>query len=188
MKKAQSFVPEDVLIEKLARRDQQAFHWLYDQYSGALYGVVLKIVRDEEQAKDLLQDIFIKIWKNLEGYDPQKGRLFTWLLNIARNSAIDALRSGRSGANATNSISIQPDAENVYIVDRQHNTTQPDPDWIGIREEVNKLRPERKQLIDMVYFEGYTHEEVANQLNIPLGTVKTRIRSALQELKQLFKL
>ncbi|AQG78402.1 RNA polymerase sigma factor [Spirosoma montaniterrae] len=183
MKRQSSLVSESVLIEKLNRRDQQAFQWLYDQYSPALYGVVLRIVRDEDQAQDLLQDIFVKIWKNLDSYDAAKGRLFTWMLNVARNTAIDSLRARKSQPFGA----IRTDEENVHIVDRQHNTEQPNPEHIGIQEIVSQLRPERKQLIDLVYFAGYTHEEAAEELNLPLGTVKTRIRAALQELKQLFK-
>ncbi|GAB3694457.1 sigma-70 family RNA polymerase sigma factor [Spirosoma flavus] len=183
VKRQSSLVSEDVLIEKLARRDRQAFQWLYDQYSPALYGVVLRIVREEEQAQDLLQDIFVKIWKSLDAYDASKGRLFTWLLNIARNTAIDSLRARKTQPSGA----IRTDDENVHIVDRQHNTEQPNPDHIGIREVVDQLRPDRRQLIDLVYFGGYTHEEAADALKLPLGTVKTRVRAALQELKQLFK-
>ncbi|MDB5242271.1 MAG: polymerase subunit sigma-70 [Spirosoma sp.] len=183
VKRQSSLVSESVLIEKLNQRDQLAFQWLYDQYSPALYGVVLRIVRDEEQAEDVLQDIFIKIWKNLDAYDAGKGRLFTWLLNVARNTAIDALRARKT--HPTNAI--RTDEDNVHIIDRQHNTEQPNPEHIGIQEIVSQLRPERKQLIDLVYFAGYTHEEAAEELNLPLGTVKTRVRAALQELKSLFK-
>ncbi len=186
VKRASPFVTEEVLIEKLNRRDQQAFQWLYDQYSAALYGVVLKVVHDDELAKDLLQDIFVKIWKNLDNYDPQKGRLFTWLLNVARNTAIDALRSSRSSSRPGLAKTIRTDEDTVHIVDGQHHTLQPNSDTIGLQEIVGKLRPDRRQLIDLVYFEGFTHEEAAETLNLPLGTVKTRIRSALQELKQLF--
>ncbi|QJW88965.1 sigma-70 family RNA polymerase sigma factor [Spirosoma taeanense] len=185
MKRQSSLVSESILIEKLTQRDEQAFHWLYDQYSPALYGVVLRIVRDEEHAQDLVQDIFVKIWKNLDSYDASKGRLFTWMLNVARNTAIDALRAQKTQPSSSNAI--RTDEDNVHIVDRQHHTEQPNSDYIGVQEVVNQLRPERKQLIDLVYFGGYTHEEAADKLNLPLGTVKTRIRAALQELKQLFK-
>ncbi|KAB7731112.1 sigma-70 family RNA polymerase sigma factor [Rudanella paleaurantiibacter] len=186
MKRTSPFVSEAVLIEKLNRRDEQAFHWLYDQYSPALFGVIRKIVHDDEQARDLLQDAFIKIWNNLDSYDASKGRLFTWLLNVARNTAIDNLRSAKASSRPNPANAIHTDAENVYIVDRQHQTEPENIDHIGMREVVDKLRPERKMLIDLVYFNGYTHEEAAEVLNLPLGTVKTRVRSALQELKQFF--
>jgi RNA polymerase sigma factor (sigma-70 family) len=182
VKRTKPLVSEDVLIEKLKKRDQQAFQWLYDQYAPALYGVVKTIVRDEEQAKDLLQDIFVKIWKNLDSYDPAKGRLFTWLLNVSRNTAIDALRARKTSP----TDAIRADEEPVYLIDRQHNTSQPNPEHIGLKDVVEQLRPERKVLIDLVYFAGYTHEEAAETLGLPLGTVKTRVRSALQELKKFF--
>lgn len=185
MKRQSALVSESVLLEKLIQRDEQAFHWLYDQYSPALYGVILRIVRDEDLAQDLVQDVFVKIWKNLDSYDSKKGRLFTWMLNVARNTAIDALRAGKTQPSSANAI--RTDEDTVHIVDRQHNTEQPNPDHIGIKDVVSQLRPERRQLIDLVYFGGYTHEEAADELNLPLGTVKTRIRAALQELKQLFK-
>lgn len=186
MKRTQPFVSEAVLIEKLSRRDQQAFHWLYDQYASALFGVIRKIVHDEEQARDLLQDTFIKIWNNLDAYDASKGRLFTWLLNVARNTAIDSLRSAKAGSRPNSAHAIHTDAENVFIVDKQHQADPVNIEHIGVQDIVSKLRPERKMLIDLVYFNGYTHEEAAEVLNLPLGTVKTRIRSALQELKQFF--
>lgn len=186
MKRTQPFVSESVLIEKLGRRDPQAFQWLYDQYSAALYGVLLKIVQEEEQAEDLLQEAFIKIWNNLDAYDATKGRLFTWLLNITRNTAIDSIRASKAAHRPNPNKAIRTDEDNVYIIDGQHNTPPANPDHIGVKEVVGQLRPDRKELIDLVYFKGYTHEEAAETLNLPLGTVKTRIRAALQELKQLF--
>ncbi len=186
LKRTQPFVSETVLIEKLGLRDQQAFHWLYDQYSPALFGVIRKIVHDDEQARDLLQDSFIKIWNNLDAYDASKGRLFTWLLNVARNTAIDSLRAAKASSRPNPANAIHTDAENVFIVDSQHQTDPANIEHIGMKDIVGQLRPERKLLIDLVYFSGYTHEEAAEVLNLPLGTVKTRIRSALQELKQYF--
>jgi RNA polymerase sigma factor (sigma-70 family) len=185
-KRARPFVAEEVLLEKLKQRDQQAFQWLYDQYSAALFGVILKVVREEEQARDVLQDSFVKIWRNLDSYDPNKGRLFTWLLNVARNAAIDALRASVANNKPSTAKTIHPDTDTVHLVDRQQSTPPVNSDHIGLKEVVETLRPERKQLIDLVYFGGYTHEEAAEELGLPLGTVKTRIRSALQELKQLF--
>lgn len=186
MKRSQPLLSEEALVEKLGQRDEKAFQWLYDKYSAALYGVVLKVVKDDDQAQDLLQDIFIKIWKNLDSYDAEKGRLFTWMLNVARNTAIDSLRSKRANQQSNTISAIHPESDSVHIIDRQHNTLQPNTDNIGMREIVEQLRPERKQLIDLVYFEGYTHEEAAEALNLPIGTVKTRVRSALQELKKIF--
>lgn len=186
LKRPSPLSDESVLVDKLLRRDQQAFQWLYENYSAALYGVLLKIVREEEQAQDLLQEVFVKIWSNLSSYDTQKGRLFTWMLNIARNTAIDSIRSSKAMGRPASAQTISTDDEGTYSVDRQYAVAPENTDFIGLKEVLNRLRPERKQLIDLVYFNGYTHEEAAEELALPLGTVKTRIRSALQELKQLF--
>jgi RNA polymerase sigma factor (sigma-70 family) len=178
---------ESVLVEQLLQRDEAAYRWLYTHYSAALYGVLLKVVREEEQAQDLLQEVFIKIWNNLSSYDTQKGRLFTWMLNIARNTAIDAVRAGKAMSRPSPAQTLDTDVAGTFAVDREYAIAPENPEHIGLREVVQQLRPERKQLIDLVYFGGYTHEEAADELGLPLGTVKTRIRSALQELKALFK-
>ncbi|MEZ0485561.1 RNA polymerase sigma factor [Fibrella aquatica] len=186
MKRSSPLSDESVLVEQLLKRDDKAFQWLYEHYSAALYGVLLKIVREEEQAQDLMQEVFIKIWNNLGSYDTQKGRLFTWMLNIARNAAIDSIRSGKAMSRPASAQTISTDDDGTYAVDRQHAVPPENTDFIGLKDVVDQLRPERRQLIDLVYFNGYTHEEAAEELSLPLGTVKTRIRSALQELKQLF--
>lgn len=186
LKRSTLLSDESVLVEQLLKRDDKAFQWLYEHYSAALYGVLLKIVREEEQAQDLMQDVFVKIWNNLSSYDTQKGRLFTWMLNIARNTAIDSIRSGKAMSRPASAQTISTDDEGTYTVDRQYAVAPENTDFIGLKDVVGQLRPERRQLIDLVYFGGYTHEEAAEELSLPLGTVKTRIRSALQELKQLF--
>ncbi|MFC6194623.1 RNA polymerase sigma factor [Dyadobacter subterraneus] len=170
---------EEELVVALKRNERAAFEFLYDHYSGALFNIICKTLRDEERAADVLQESFLKIWKNIASYNPEKGRLFTWILNIARNGAIDAARvEGRKP--------VMDDIENRSVqnepdVSEELNTTSSE-----IKSIVNMLRPERKILIDMAYFQGYTHEEISEELQIPLGTVKSRIRTALQELKQYF--
>ncbi|WP_266366904.1 RNA polymerase sigma factor [Tellurirhabdus rosea] len=181
MKHSYPPLSEERLVEQLRQRNEQAFHQLYDQYSPALYGVVCRIVREEEIARDVLQDAFVKIWRNIGSYDASKGRLFTWLLNIARNTAIDSLRTSHPAESIQNGDNV------VYTIDRQVHTTQPNPDHMDVSDKVGQLKPERQELIDLVYFKGYTHEEAADLLGLPLGTVKTRVRAALQDLKKIFK-
>jgi RNA polymerase sigma-70 factor (ECF subfamily) len=168
---------EESLVTLLKQKDKSAFSYLYDNYSGALYGIVLKILnRDEETAQDILQEAFVKIWKNLERFDAGKGTLFTWMLNITRNTAIDKLRSIKN-------ISIQSIDNNVHIVDRHHQHEMGE-DKIGLKDVVNKLKPEHKTMIDLAYYGGYTQEEISEKLKMPLGTVKTRARAALIELRK----
>ena len=166
----------------MKNKDQAAFARLYDSYSGAIYSIILQIVNDEELANDILQEVFINIWRKIEMYDAEKGRLFTWMLNIARNASIDMLRS-RGYRNSRKNQSIQ---ENVDIT-VPGNTEQMNIDSIGLKKLLEKLKPEQRVLIDLSYFKGYTHEEIAEQENIPLGTVKTRIRNALIQLREILK-
>jgi len=181
LKRLLSPFTEDELVARLREQDETGFRYLYDHYSPALFGIICRIVQDEEQAQDVLQEVFVKIWRNIRHYDSQKGRLFTWMLNIARNTSIDTLRTARD------TQSIQSDSSIVYTIDQQQATLQPKADYLDVPDKVNQLKPERQEVIDLVYFKGYTHEEAAERLNLPLGTVKTRVRAALQDLKKLFK-
>lgn len=168
------------LTLQLRQRDRRAFEVLYDRYSAALYGVVMRIVQIEEMAEDVLQETFIKIWRNAESYDDSRGTLFTWMLNIARNAALDKLRSSEHRQRKTNRS-----IENlVGEIDREQNSNY-NPEVIGLREFVLKLKPDQQQLIDLIYYQGFTQSEAADELGIPLGTVKTRVRSALIRLREL---
>ncbi len=167
---------ESELVELLKQRDNRAFNYLYEHYSGALYGIILPIVMETEIANDVLQEVFVNIWRKMESYDPLKGRLFTWMLNIARNASIDMLRS----SSFRNSRKNQPLMETVNwsTVAQTQNI-----DNIGLRKVLDKLKDEQRTLVELAYFKGYTHEEIAEIENIPLGTVKTRIRTALIQLR-----
>ena len=171
---------EQELVVALKAKDEQAFSYLYDHYSGSLYSIVLQIVKSPEIASDVLQEIFINIWRRIDTYDPVKGRLFTWMLNISRNASIDMLRS----KNYQNSQKNQEITDNVYGNDQ---VTQTSIDSIGLTKFLGKLRPELRVLIELAYFKGYTHDEIAQIEDIPLGTVKTRIRNALLQLREYLR-
>lgn len=171
---------ETELVFLLKERDQSAFGYLYDNYSGALFNIVLAIIPDRELASDVLQEVFVKIWRQVELYDASKGRLFTWMMNIARNASIDVLRS----KSYNNSQQNRELTENVYA---NAGTTVTNTDRIGLRKVVHSLKDEYKILVELSYFEGYTQDEISKMLNIPLGTVKTRLRNALLQLRELVK-
>ncbi len=170
---------EQDLITALKAKDDQAFSFLYDNYSGSLYSIILQIVKMPEVASDVLQEVFVIIWRKIESYDPIKGRLFTWMLNISRNASIDMLRS----KNYQNSKKNQQITDNVY----GGNQVTQNIDSIGLTKFLGKLRPEQRVLIELAYFKGYTHDEIAQLESIPLGTVKTRIRNALLQLREYLK-
>lgn len=169
---------QDQYIAGLQRQDQKVFSALYDAYGGALFGVVLRIVQSNELAEQVLQDTFMKIWRNGAAYDPAKGRLYTWMMNIARNTAIDATRlmdfQRRKSMESPEQLLHKPGDLGVAV------------DHIGVRDTLNQLDEKYRLLIELVYFKGYTQEEVAEETGVPLGTVKTRLRVAMSELRKLF--
>jgi RNA polymerase sigma-70 factor (ECF subfamily) len=174
---------EQELVLALKKKNNQAFAFLYDNYAGALYSIIKQIIIDNsELANDVLQEVFINIWRKIDTYDHSKGRLFTWMLNIARNASIDTLRS-RSYQNSQKNQEL-PD--NVYK-DIASQAIQPNVDNIGLKKVLETLRPEHRILVEMAYFKGFTHEEIAEMTAIPLGTVKTRIRNALLQLREYLK-
>jgi len=171
---------ETQLVMLLQQREQQAFSYLYDHYAGALYGIIVAIVINKEVANDVLQEVFVKIWKQINTYDVAKGRLFPWMINIARNASIDMLRSK----------GYQNDQQNRELTETVYErggVTSTHIEHIGLRKLVYSLKEEYKVLIELSYFQGYTQDEISKILNMPLGTVKTRLRSALIQLRELTK-
>jgi RNA polymerase sigma factor (sigma-70 family) len=171
---------EPELVQLLRQRSQHIFSYLYDNYSGALKSIILNIVNEEELANDVLQEVFVKIWKQVDSYDTSKGRLFTWMLNIARNASIDTIRS----KGYQNSRRNRELTEDVYAA---AGTSEMRSDQIGLRKLVYNLKEEYKVLVELSYFQGYTQDEIAKMLGIPLGTVKTRLRTALIQLREIIK-
>jgi RNA polymerase sigma factor (sigma-70 family) len=172
---------EEELVLALRHREKIAVEALYDMYSASLFGVISRIVIDTEIAEDVLQDTFVKIWNSFSSYSTEKGRLFTWMVNIARNLSIDKIRS----KDFKNQGKNQELENNVTFIDEQRNTVYK-PELLGIRELVETLKPEQKSILNLVYFKGYTHVEAADELGVPLGTIKTRLRMAIIELRKYF--
>ncbi len=169
---------EKEITDLLARKDQAAIAMIYDYYAAALYGTILRIVQSEAVAEDVLQDTLLKVWRYADRYDSRQGRLFTWLINIARNTAIDAYRS-KSYRQQSENQSLE------FAVN--HEAQQKNTDSIGLNELLGKLDEKHKELIELAYFKGYTQAEISEFLELPLGTVKTRMRSALQALRVMFE-
>jgi RNA polymerase sigma-70 factor (ECF subfamily) len=174
---------EEELIEQLKAKNKDALSYLYDHYSAALYGVVLRILKNEDLAEEVLQDVFLKIWNRIDSYNPEKGRLFTWMLNLTRNQAIDKTRSKEiSQGKKTDDIDNL-----VGSVDRE-NSSELFVDSIGLKDVLNKLPEEQKFVVEFLYLKGYTQSELAEEYNIPLGTVKTRLRMAMIALRSIMNI
>jgi RNA polymerase sigma-70 factor, ECF subfamily len=173
---------EDSTIVSLFREDnQQAISLAYDKFHAALFGTIIKIVLSNELAEEVLQDVFVKAWKSRDQYDDSKGRLFTWLINIARNTAIDYTRL-KSFSQKNQDLETS-----VSSIDRNDQVAF-NEEIIGVKEIVNQMPEEYRVLVELIYFQGFTHAEAAETLNIPLGTVKTRIRNAVLQLRKYFTL
>jgi RNA polymerase sigma factor (sigma-70 family) len=152
---------------------------LYDHYSGALYGVIFRIIKSEDIAEEVLQDVFMKIWDRFDNYDASKGRLFTWMINIARNQSIDKTRSKEiSKARKTGDI------ENVVSKIDGERYIEQHIEGIGVKDILKSLPEEQKFIVEHLYLKGYSQSELAEEFNIPLGTVKTRLRMAMQQLRK----
>lgn len=173
---------EEELVVLLQRKDQQAFAYLYDNYAAALNGVIYRMVEDRELSEDILQEAFVKIWNNFSSYDRAKGRLFTWMLNISRNLTIDTLRS--KGYKKQSKISGDENSVSNFTSDSRSAERF---DAMGLRKQLANLKPEQRSIIDLAYFNGYTQDEISKEMGIPLGTVKTRMRAAIIELRKMME-
>ena len=173
---------EDELVLLLQRQDQQAFAYLYDNYAPALNGIIFRLVEDRALSEDILQEAFIKIWNNFSSYDRTKGRLFTWMMNLTRNLTIDTLRSKGYKKQAK----ISGDENSVNSL-QDTNSGAEKFDAMGIRKQLSNLKADQRVVIDLAYFSGLTQDEIAKEIGIPLGTVKTRMRTAILELRKLLQ-
>ncbi|MBB5634159.1 RNA polymerase sigma-70 factor (ECF subfamily) [Pedobacter cryoconitis] len=172
---------EKELIRDLKRMDMKAFSFLYRQYAPALLSIILKVVKSRETAEDVLQEAFAKISSRICLYDEDKGRLFTWMSKIAKNKALDQMKT-RGAFNSTKNIEL----EGIMKLVEMNNFCHYNPDIIGIGQLTRTLNPLQKDVLDLVYFQGYSHSEAAKILNIPIGTVKTRIRISILILRKYF--
>lgn len=168
---------EQHLVDLLKKKDQHVLSILYDKYGQALFGVIYRIVKNQQIAEEVLQTSFFKIWSKGANYDPKKGRLFTWMLNIARNTAIDSTRS------KAYKEGLKSDTLDINKIDKGINN-ELKTDLIGLSDFTKHLNKEQKAVIDLIYFRGYSHTETAKELNMPLGTVKSKVRAAIKLLRK----
>ncbi|SEK39170.1 RNA polymerase sigma-70 factor, ECF subfamily [Maribacter orientalis] len=170
----------DLLVEQFKKKDPSAFEKLYGMYADNICGVINTIVKNDSIAQEICQDVFIKIWNNSESYNSSKGRFFTWILNIARNAAIDEIRS-RSYKNEKKNLSAD---YFVGILQNKEEEESSNVDTNGLRNLVKNLKEKCVQIIELLYFRGYTQKDAAEELDIPIGTVKTRNRSCISQLRE----
>ena len=161
------------LVAKMASGDRGALATLYERHSGILLGLAMRIVRDRREAEDLLHDVFLEAWRSAKDFDPKRGRVRTWLAIRMRSRALDLQKSARVSRNAG-------DAGLEAVVDERDGTT---PDHARVRAALADLGPEQRRVLELAYFEGLSCTEIAARVEIPVGTVKSRIAAGLDRLR-----
>lgn len=169
---------EKHIVELLQERNEKAISLLYDNYAETLLGVANKVVRDPDIAQDVLQESFVKIWKKADSYDPSKAKLFTWLFRITRNTAIDKLRSTATKTDKE----IQIDVSDVYNV----GVDSIQPEFLDVKENLGKIEDKYQVVLEALFFQGMTQQEASDELDIPLGTIKSRLKIGLRELRKIY--
>jgi len=165
------------IVSLIKERDIKGINALYDQYGSYLLRYVSEIISSKYFSEVALQNSYLKVWNNIDSYAAKKGRFLTWVINISRNSAIDVMRSKHYRQ------SIKLISLDSIVHQKSEFSFDLKIENMDLREIVTTLDPKYRELIDMVYFKGYTHVEVAKELDVPLGTVKTRIRKAFGDLR-----
>lgn len=169
-------VNDKALIERLQNKDETALSIIYDNYSAALYGVIIRMCKDEDHAKNLLQDTFLTIWEKSQTYDFEKGRFYTWAYRIAKNKTLNFIRKKDE--------LIQTEDLSVYEK-RTEELTNPQ-DYIKLNGKIKSLQAHHQRAIELVYFNGLTHLEAHEEMEVPLGTFKSYIKQALKQLQQSY--
>jgi RNA polymerase sigma-70 factor (ECF subfamily) len=178
MKLTKSNERQDIVVRLLQQQDEEGMRQLFQFYSGALMTIIQSIIPQKEEAEEILHDALLKVWNNIDSYDAGKSRFFTWMARIARNAAIDRARS--KNYRKTNEID--------EVVSRRKELSQtPSVDYIGVSSLLEKLDEDHRPIINLLYLQDYTQSEAAKELGVPLGTVKTRARRAIMQLRKLLQ-
>ncbi len=165
------------LIEKVVARDEAALSALYDRYSGMVFSVVMRIVRDSQAAEEILQDVFHQLWRNASRFDAERGSLPGFLMVSARNRAISRMR--RKSVGLSDELN-----ENTVVLPYNLESSIAQKQLLGkVTSAMESLPAPQKQAVELAYFEGLTHSEIAERTGEPLGTIKTRLRTAMETLK-----
>lgn len=174
------------LLQRIAARDTAALAELYDRHNRLIFGLILRIVRDRGEAEDILQETFVRVWDRAEIYDARIGGPLPWIVRVARNRALDRLRSRKVRA------AVDAPGVDVAAVEPTADTGIQSPEAAVLEAErrlrltdaLARLPSSQRQLIEAAFFEGYTHSQLAQRFGLPLGTVKTRIRAGMIAMRQ----
>ena len=173
------------LLARVAQRERAAFEELYDRYSNILYATAMKFLKEDADAQDVVQDVFIQIWDKAKLYDPAKGKPLTWALTLTRNRSIDRIRAIQRRTRLRDDFEKETVAdESAGIREALSGVDAGEKSQI-LRDAVGQLSPQQRRVIELAFFRGLTQSEVAGELGEPLGTVKARARRGLMKLKEI---
>lgn len=170
---------DQILIQQLMKKDQAGLSQLYSKYSDAMYGIILRIVKNQSVAEEVMQSTFLTVWNKIDTYAPNRGSLFTWMYRIAKNKSIDVIRLKKFQA--------QEKTESFDVHVHSGATNKNVNSKIDVEKLMDGLDSKYKEVLNKMYLEGYSHGDIAKELDIPLGTVKTRLRTAIKKLRDELK-
>jgi len=176
---------EPALMARIARRERAALEELYGRYSNILYATALKYLKDDADAQDVVQDVFIQIWDKARLYDPTKGKPLTWALTLTRNRSIDRIRAIQRRTRLRNDFEKESAVDESVGIREALSEVDASEKGQVLRDAVGRLSPQQRKVIELSYFRGFTQSEIAEQLGEPLGTVKARARRGLLKLKEM---
>jgi RNA polymerase sigma-70 factor, ECF subfamily len=173
------------LLARITKRERAAFEQLYTRYSNILYATAMKFLKEDADAQDVVQDVFIQIWDKAKLYDPAKGKPLTWALTMTRNRSIDRIRAIQRRTRLRDDFEKETVADESAGIREALSGVDASERTQILRDAVGRLSPEQRKVIDLAFFGGLTQSEIADRLGEPLGTVKARARRGLMKLKEL---
>ena len=181
-------VQEDTaLLQRIADKDSASFQQLYRKYGGLLFTAISQVLNDHHDAEDVMQEVLVQIWNKAHLYEPRKGKPLTWLATMARNRAIDRIRSKQRRSRLNDEIEVENKSVQPEFEESVSDTLEDKERNLIIHKAVNRLTDDQREAIELAYFSGLTQTEVAERLNEPLGTIKARIRRGVNRLETLVK-
>ncbi len=172
---------DEELLRRVTGRDPAALASLYDRYAPLVYGLARRIVRDEGQAEDLVQEVFLRVWNRPHVYDQGRGSFRAWLLSMAHHLAVDLVRRRRREVSYREKLTGSAETPDPF------EEALTEVDGANVRSLLGRLPPDQRRVVELAYFEGLTHREIAERLGEPLGTVKTRLRLGIMKLRALYE-
>ncbi|WP_240416100.1 RNA polymerase sigma factor [Paenibacillus periandrae] len=176
-------LPDQELMKRIAAKDEEALKQLYDHYEKPIYSFAYRMVRDAMMSEEIVQELFLRIWHTAERFDGAQGKLTSWMFTLTRNITIDLLRKKRS---RTPQAMAEPDQLEFIADERMNTELNVEKKWVGeqVKAALDDLNEDQKKVVEWIYYQGYTHQEVSDMHAIPLGTVKSRVRLAMKQLQR----